>query len=300
MKEQLRKDAGAQTTPSPAGQKPPAKTGFLSHWPAIVSVVGLLAAIGAGYAYWQYSSLHPSTDNAYIQANVVQIAPTVSGVVDEVAVKSFAPVKAGDVLLKIDLPRFEAALKGAQDRLRLAQAQKSNIEEAQAGVQRAQQELDSATIKAPVDGIVGKVLIRPGTLARAGVSLFPIVDNSHWWVDANFKETDLTRIHAGEKATVYVDIYPDHAFSGRGRGGQPRQHVRVLAAASRERDGQLDQAHAALPRARVADLAVRRSADAHRRFCISYGRYHRQGLDQWRSLTRRHPAVPTASSPRSR
>jgi hypothetical protein len=71
-------------------------------------------------------------------------------------------------------------------------------------VQRAQQELDSATIKAPVDGIVGKVLIRPGTLARSGVGLFPIIDNSRWWVDANFKETDLTRIHPGQKATVYV------------------------------------------------------------------------------------------------
>lgn len=35
------------------------------------------------------------------------------------------------MLLQIDLPRFEAALKGAQDRLRLAQAQKSNVEEAQ-------------------------------------------------------------------------------------------------------------------------------------------------------------------------
>ena len=187
---------------------------YRRHWPKLVSAIVILAAAGSGYAYWQYSALHPSTDNAYIQANVVQIAPGVSGVVDEVAVKSFAPVKAGDVLVKIDLQRFEAALKGAQDRLRLAQAQKSNVEEAQAGVQRAQLEYDSATIKSPIDGIVGKVLIRPGTLARAGVSLFPIVDNSRWWVDANFKETDLTRIHAGEKATVYVDIYPDHAFSG--------------------------------------------------------------------------------------
>lgn len=201
------------TTPPVSNASTPLK-GYSRHWRTVLGALVAVAAIGGGYAYWQYSSLHPSTDNAYIQANVVQIAPTVSGVVDEVAVKSFAPVKAGEVLLKIDLPRFEAALKGAQDRLRLAQAQKSSIEEAQAGVQRAQQELDSATIKAPVDGIVGKVLVRPGTLARAGVSLFPIVDNSHWWVDANFKETDLTRIHAGEKATVYVDIYPDHAFSG--------------------------------------------------------------------------------------
>ena len=192
----------------------PSPTDYRRHWPKLVSAVVILAAAGAGYAYWHYSALYPSTDNAYVQANVVQIAPTVSGVVDEVAVKSFAPVKAGDVLVKIDLQRLEAALKGAQDRLRLAQAQKSNVEEAQAGVQRAQLELDGAIIKSPIDGIVGKVLIRPGTLARAGASLFPIVDTSRWWVDANFKETDLTRIHTGQKATVYVDIYPDHTFSG--------------------------------------------------------------------------------------
>ena len=204
------RNAAAQKTQNPT----PSPTDYRRHWPKLVSAVVILAAAGAGYAYWHYSALYPSTDNAYVQANVVQIAPTVSGVVDEVAVKSFAPVKAGDVLVKIDLQRLEAALKGAQDRLRLAQAQKSNVEEAQAGVQRAQLELDGAIIKSPIDGIVGKVLIRPGTLARAGASLFPIVDTSRWWVDANFKETDLTRIHTGQKATVYVDIYPDHTFSG--------------------------------------------------------------------------------------
>ncbi len=44
--------------------------------------------------------------------------------------------------------------------------------------------------------------------------LFPIVDSANWWVDANFKETDLTRIHPGQKATISVDMYPDHEFSG--------------------------------------------------------------------------------------
>ena len=200
--------------------------------------------------------------------------------VDEVAVKSFAPVKAGDVLLKIDLSRFEAALKGAQDRLRLAQAQKSNIEEAQAGVQRAQQELDSATIKAPVDGIVGKVLIRPGTLAQAGVSLFPIVDNSQWWVDANFKETDLTRIATGQKATVYVDIDPDRACSrARSRRSARRAH-RFLAAAGGERQRELGEgARSAFPVRVSLDARLPTSADAHRRFGVRYRRYHEQGLD---------------------
>jgi membrane fusion protein (multidrug efflux system) len=174
----------------------------------------VLALAGATYAYWQYVTQHPSTDNAYVQANTVQIAPSVSGLVGEVAVKSFATVKAGDVLLRIDQSRLEAQLKAAQARLRASQAQTANVEEAQAAVEQARIEFDNATIKSPVDGIVGKVSIRPGSMARAGVPIFPIVDSSSWWVDANFKETDLTRIHPGQKATVTVDIYPSREFSG--------------------------------------------------------------------------------------
>jgi membrane fusion protein (multidrug efflux system) len=184
------------------------------HWGKIVSGFAVLAVAGAAYFYWQYATQHPSTDNAYVEANTVQIAPSVSGVVSEVLVKSFAPVKAGDVLLRIDQPRFETRLKAAQARLRASQAQKANVEEAQTAVEQARVELDNAALKSPVDGIVGKVSIRPGSMAKAGAPIFPIVDSSNWWVDANFKETDLTRIHPGQKATVAVDIYPGREFSG--------------------------------------------------------------------------------------
>jgi len=179
-----------------------------------MSAAAAVALAVAGYFYWQYASLHPSTDNAYVQANVVQIASPSSGKVAEVLVKSFDTVKAGDVILKLDAEQLDAALKGMEARLRLAQAQKQNVEEAEANVQRAQHERDSAIIRAPVDGIVGKIVVRPGTLVRVGAPLFPIIDTSHWWVDANFKETDLTRIRVGEKAAVYVDIYPDKQFDG--------------------------------------------------------------------------------------
>ncbi len=187
---------------------------YLSYWPAALSIVGTLAAAVAGYFYWQYALEHPSTDNAYVQANVIQLASSVSGRVAEVTVRSFDKVSAGEVLLKLDATGLEAALKGAQERLRLAQAQKQNVEEAQAGVQRAQHELEAAVLKSPVDGIVGKISLRPGSLVRAGLPLFPIIDGSQWWVDANFKETDLTRIRAGQKATVYLDVYPDKQFAG--------------------------------------------------------------------------------------
>ena len=191
---------------------------------AIVGLIAVAAIGGSGYAYWRYFTLYPSTDNAYVQANIVQIAPLVTGVVTEVDVKEYASVKSGDVLLRIDPAPFDAALKAADARLSLAQQQagaaaqsptaKASVGQAQASVDQARLELEHATIKAPVDGIVGRVLIRPGTIARAGVSLFPIVDKSKWWVDANFKETDLARIEPGQKATVYIDLFPSHEFAG--------------------------------------------------------------------------------------
>jgi membrane fusion protein (multidrug efflux system) len=121
-------------------------------------------------------------------------------------------VKAGDELLRIDEPRFEAALKMAEARLRSAGSQKDV--EARAAVEQARADLENATVKSPVDGIVGNITIRPGSMARAGATLLPIIDSSTWWVDANFKETDLGRIREGQKATVKLDIYPRHEFAG--------------------------------------------------------------------------------------
>jgi membrane fusion protein (multidrug efflux system) len=47
------------------------------------------------------------------------------------------------------------------------------------------------------------------------MSLFPLVDTSTWWVDANFKETDLARIKVGQSATVSIDLFPSREFSGK-------------------------------------------------------------------------------------
>ncbi|MFA5958818.1 HlyD family secretion protein [Hyphomicrobium sp.] len=193
----------------------------------IFGALGIVALIAAGYAYWRHETLYPSTDNAQIAANIIQIAPLVTGVVTEVRVQEYASVKSGDVLLQIDPAPFEAALKLAEGRLAVAQQQaqgapgaqaaaaKGNVEQAQAAVAQARTELDHATIKAPVDGTVGKVRIRPGDIAKAGMSIFPLVDTSTWWVDANFKETDLARIKPGQAATVFLDIYPSKELTGK-------------------------------------------------------------------------------------
>lgn len=66
----------------------------------------------------------------------------------------------------------------------------------------------------PSDGIVSNVTLRPGATVQAGQPLFAIIEANRWWVDANFKETDLARVKVGQPAEVRLDMYPDTTFKG--------------------------------------------------------------------------------------
>jgi membrane fusion protein (multidrug efflux system) len=66
----------------------------------------------------------------------------------------------------------------------------------------------------PADGILSNVSLRPGATVQAGQPLFAIIEANRWWVDANFKETDLARIKVGQPATVRLDMYPGVTFDG--------------------------------------------------------------------------------------
>jgi membrane fusion protein (multidrug efflux system) len=51
-------------------------------------------------------------------------------------------------------------------------------------------------------------------MVQNGVPIFTVIGDSDYWVDANFKETELRRIKRGQKAVVVVDMYRDHEFQG--------------------------------------------------------------------------------------
>ena len=95
--------------------------------PAIIGLIIVIAIGAAAYAYWEHATLYPSTDNAYVQANITQVAPLVTGVVTEVDAQEFKPVKSGDVLLRIDPAGFEAALKAAEARLALVRQRQISL-----------------------------------------------------------------------------------------------------------------------------------------------------------------------------
>ncbi len=75
---------------------------------------------------------------------------------------------------------------------------------------RDQAALDLARteVHAPANGIISNLTLRPGDYVKTGTPIFSLVETDHLWVEANFKETDLTHVLAGQPATVTIDTYP--------------------------------------------------------------------------------------------
>jgi membrane fusion protein (multidrug efflux system) len=90
---------------------------------------------------------------------------------------------------------------------------------AQAQVDEAQRQLDHTVVRAPFDGVVTEVdSLQPGTLVVSALSAFTttsavgLVSTKDLWIEANMKETDLTRVHRGQPVDVTIDTYPGHTW----------------------------------------------------------------------------------------
>jgi membrane fusion protein (multidrug efflux system) len=208
-----------------------------------------IALVLFAYGYSLYTTYYPSTDDAYIQADVVNIASQVTGPVDHIYVDDHQFVGTHQLLFTIDPTPFEIDLRQAQSTVEQIQAQyntqakstarilplvkggqlpKSSGDDAQGQVDQlsaalkvAQAQLATAQVNllytqiyAPNEGYVTNFVLRKGQIIQAGSPQFAIVENQDWWINANFKETDLGRIKLGNKVSIKVDIYPDIKFNG--------------------------------------------------------------------------------------
>ncbi len=79
---------------------------------------------------------------------------------------------------------------------------------AQAARGQAALDLARTEVHAPANGTIANLTLRPGDYVKTGTPIFSLVETDHLWVEANFKETDLTHVLAGQPATVTVDTYP--------------------------------------------------------------------------------------------
>lgn len=253
------------------------------------SVIAALIIIFIG-GYYLYEKYYPNTDDAYVGANLMDVAPKITGFVQNIYVDNNQYVKKGQLLITINPQDYAVQLAKAKNNQLIAQNQlasmkqqiqvaETNLDKAkadevlakqlanryhdlyqtQAGsqqdmqtyaakdtiaiqqVRQAQALLDQAKqqysaaysqvsvsqndvqnalnyndytkVYAPVDGYVANLNLVKGQLVKAGDPVFGLVDNGSWWVDANFKETQLERLKVGQPATVELDMY-SHEYHG--------------------------------------------------------------------------------------
>ncbi|MGA3005598.1 MAG: HlyD family secretion protein [Acetobacteraceae bacterium] len=125
------------------------------------------------------------------------------------------------------LQRDTAAVTAAERRMEMLRAQLAKAGAVLAHDRAVQDQavlnLSYATIVAPVDGVVGNRTLRPGQYVQAGTQLMAVVPVHGVYIVANFKETQLTDVHAGQPVAIDVDTFPGTMVKG---------HVDSIAPAS--------------------------------------------------------------------
>ncbi|MBJ9978498.1 HlyD family secretion protein [Pseudomonas sp. S75] len=204
----------------------------------LVTLCVVALAVFAGYRLWQYYMLTPWTRDARVRADVVVIAPDVSGWVRALNVRDNQHVEAGDLLMSIDRERFQAAFDQAsavaetraqQVRLREREAARrvalgaeaisaelrenaqinaaiarGELHEAQAQLQVARINLARSQVRAPRSGHITNLRLAQGNYVNAGQSVMALVDDATFYVQAYFEETKLPRIKVGDSVKVWL------------------------------------------------------------------------------------------------
>ena len=218
-------------------------------WGLTLAVAAVAVWLGCD-AYRRHLSA-PWTRDGQVQADVVLVAPRVSGPVLHVAVVDNQAVKAGDLLFTLDPSTYQAALREAEAALDVARAREAeqaavtdrlnalerierqavtaeNRQKAQAALagaraarQQAEAEVETARlrlgfteVRASVDGYVTNVSLQPGAQAVADTPLFALIDAASFRVTGFFRETLIRRIAVGSRAEVTLMAYPDRPLSG--------------------------------------------------------------------------------------
>ena len=96
-----------------------------------------------------------------------------------------------------------------------AAAADAQAKQAKATLDQAELNMQYATIKAPVAGIVSRKSVEVGQVVQAGQPLMAIIPLENVWVTANFKETQLQNMRPGQRATIKVDAYGGKSFAGK-------------------------------------------------------------------------------------
>jgi RND family efflux transporter MFP subunit len=207
---------------------------FTLFWKASPFIVFLLLLIGLfipmGWGAPQGAAL--------VVRNAVSIVPDVAGEVTDVPVVANMPLKAGDVLFKIDPTPYDAQVKAIQAQLKLSatrlaqmtqlferdsgrgfdvEQRQSEVDHLQAQLDGAQWNLDKTTIRAPGDGYVTNLALRKGARV-ANLPLSPVmafIDTSSTLIGVELNQIDARYVAPGQAVEVTFKYLPGRVFSGK-------------------------------------------------------------------------------------
>ncbi|WP_017254272.1 efflux RND transporter periplasmic adaptor subunit [Pseudomonas tolaasii] len=235
------------------------KKPFLTIGRVVLTLLIVTFAVVVVWRMVMYYMFAPWTRDGHIRADIVQIAPDVSGLIQQVDVRDNQLVTKGQVLFAVDQDRFKLALRQAQaavadrqetlaqasreykrnrglgnlvpseqleeSQSRMARAQ-SALAEAQVAVDSAQLNLDRSVVRSPVDGYVNDRAPRAQEFVTAGRPVLSVVDSNSFHIDGYFEETKLDGIHVG--MGVDIRVIGDNA--------RLRGHVQSIVAGIEDRD----------------------------------------------------------------
>ncbi|WP_449415487.1 efflux RND transporter periplasmic adaptor subunit [Ochrobactrum teleogrylli] len=186
---------------------------------------------------WNYYERTPWTRDGRVGVDVVQIAPEVSGTVSAVPVIDNQYVRRGDILYEINPERLRLAVSLAEaeveakrqdmvvrqttarrhsklkDVVSQEAVQQSSgaaavagaaYQSAMAALELAKLNLARSTVRAPVDGYVTNLRLRPGDFATAGVTKVAVLDAASFWITGYFEETKIWKIRGGDPARIML------------------------------------------------------------------------------------------------
>ncbi|WP_297322068.1 HlyD family secretion protein [uncultured Bartonella sp.] len=201
----------------------------------------LVMALVAGlllWNLWNYYMNDPWTRDGKISADIVRIAPDVSGFVTDVLVVDNATVKKGDIIFQIDQARFKLALEDAQamvdnakaahdqaerdlarnrklddktitrQQLETAEMQElqtaATLRKARVQLDTAKLDLERSSVRAAVNGKITNFSLQPGEYVTRGKPVTALVDTDSFYASGYFEENKLDRIHVGNRATIHI------------------------------------------------------------------------------------------------
>lgn len=208
----------------------------------VLTLAMVVLSIALAIAFWRQYMLAPWTRDGRVSADVVQVAPEVSGTIREVHVVDNQFVHRGDILYQIDFERFQLALDQATSTLEArrqtmqlqastarrrsalagvasvevieqavgaAAIAEADFQSAQAAFNLAKLNMARATVRASVDGYVTNLRVRPGDYAVAGTTKIAMIDANSFWITGYFEETQLRTIRTGEHAEIRMMGFDD-------------------------------------------------------------------------------------------